>query len=79
MFDGGWMWIIPFDNFHRSASTLCSIGLLLDPEKYPLDDSLSPEEEMKKLSQHFQVSRNSLATLRLFVPMFGQAIFNINR
>lgn len=45
VFEGGWMWIIPFDNFHRSTSSLASIGLMLDPRVHPEDASLSPEEE----------------------------------
>ena len=45
LFDGGWMWVIPFDNHSRSTNPLCSVGLLLDPRRHPLPTDLSPEEE----------------------------------
>jgi FADH2 O2-dependent halogenase len=35
IFDGGWFWIIPFDNHKKSQNSLCSIGLMLDCRKYP--------------------------------------------
>jgi tetracycline 7-halogenase / FADH2 O2-dependent halogenase len=30
MFDGGWMWVIPFNNHPRSSNLLCSVGINLD-------------------------------------------------
>lgn len=53
VFDGGWMWIIPFDNFERSSATKASIGLMLDNNKYPTDESLSAEEEFFKIISEF--------------------------
>jgi FADH2 O2-dependent halogenase len=44
VFDGGWLWVIPFDNQPRSANSRCSVGLTLDPRKHPASD-LSPQEE----------------------------------
>jgi FADH2 O2-dependent halogenase len=35
LFDGGWMWVIPFDNQPGSTNPLCSVGLSLDPERFP--------------------------------------------
>jgi len=35
LFNGGWMWIIPFDNHHRATNPLCSVGLQLDPRIHP--------------------------------------------
>lgn len=46
LFDGGWMWVIPFDNHPRATSSLCSVGLNLDPRVHP-DTDLSPEEEFR--------------------------------
>lgn len=46
IFDGGWLWVIPFNNYESSSNNLCSIGLQLDPRKYPLDGR-SPEQEFK--------------------------------
>ncbi len=45
IFDGGWLWVIPFDNHRRSTNPLCSVGLVLDPRVHPQRDELNPEEE----------------------------------
>ncbi|MBK8900679.1 MAG: NAD(P)/FAD-dependent oxidoreductase [Anaerolineaceae bacterium] len=45
LFDGGWLWVIPFDNHAESTNPLCSVGLLLDPRQHPPRPDLSPEEE----------------------------------
>ena len=45
VFDGGWLWVIPFDNHAESTNPLCSVGLLLDPRIHPPRPDLSPEEE----------------------------------
>ncbi len=49
VFDGGWMWVIPFDNFARSEETKASVGLMLDRATYPRDDTLSAEEEFYEI------------------------------
>lgn len=53
VFDGGWMWVIPFDNHERSTNKQCSVGLMLDPRKYPLDESKPAEEEFFEFIQRF--------------------------
>lgn len=53
VFHGGWMWIIPFDNFARSASRKASIGLMLDPRIHPEVESATPEEEFKAFIARF--------------------------
>ncbi len=45
VFDGGWLWVIPFDNHAESTNPLCSVGLLLDPRQHPPRPDLTPEEE----------------------------------
>ena len=45
IFDGGWLWVIPFDNHTRATNPLCSVGLLLDPRQYPRRDDLTAEAE----------------------------------
>lgn len=45
VFDGGWLWVIPFDNHSASTNPLCSVGLLLDPRRHPPRADLTPEEE----------------------------------
>ncbi|WP_263018760.1 NAD(P)/FAD-dependent oxidoreductase [Natronobiforma cellulositropha] len=53
VFDGGWLWIIPFDNFERSEATNASVGLVLDRSTYPLDESVSAEEEFYRIISAF--------------------------
>jgi FADH2 O2-dependent halogenase len=47
-FDGGWIWVIPFDNHPKSKNPLCSVGLNLDMAKYPYDPALSAEDEWRR-------------------------------
>lgn len=52
VFDGGWMWVIPFDNHKLSESSLCSIGLMLDGYKFPEKD-MNPEQEFQTIVNRF--------------------------
>ena len=45
IFEGGWLWVIPFDNHAKATNPLCSVGLLLDPRVHPERKNLTPEEE----------------------------------
>ena len=45
LFDRGWMWVIPFNNWEGSTNPLVSVGLTVDPRVYPTQEALSPEEE----------------------------------
>lgn len=53
MFNGGWMWVIPFDNFERSNSNVASIGLMLDPRIHPEQDDLDAEAEFHHIVSRF--------------------------
>jgi FADH2 O2-dependent halogenase len=44
LFDGGWMWVIPFDNHATATNRACSVGLTLDLDRHPRSDK-SPEQE----------------------------------
>ncbi|MFD0430981.1 NAD(P)/FAD-dependent oxidoreductase [Streptomyces zhihengii] len=44
VFDGGWLWVIPFDNHEDSLNPLCSVGLTYDPRVFPKGDA-TPEQE----------------------------------
>lgn len=44
VFDGGWLWVIPFDNHADSLNPLCSVGLTLDPRVFPKGDQ-TPQQE----------------------------------
>jgi tetracycline 7-halogenase / FADH2 O2-dependent halogenase len=53
MFDGGWMWVIPFDNHPRATNPLCSVGLNFDSRKVPRPNHLTAEQEFAAfLDQH---------------------------
>jgi FADH2 O2-dependent halogenase len=52
VFDGGWLWVIPFDNAKDSLNPLCSVGLTLDPRVHPATDA-SPQEEFDSFLRRF--------------------------
>ncbi|HEX9943005.1 MAG TPA: FAD-dependent monooxygenase [Thermoanaerobaculia bacterium] len=52
IFDGGWFWIIPFDNVHGSENPLASIGLTLDMRKYP-HRGVPPQQEFNEIVARF--------------------------
>ena len=52
VFDGGWLWIIPFDNHSMAENSVCSLGLMLDAKKFPKKD-LSPEQEFQEIVKRF--------------------------
>ena len=53
IFNGGWMWVIPFNNHEEASNPLCSVGLMLDPRQYPEDASMTPEEEFWAFMDRF--------------------------
>ncbi|WP_051370756.1 NAD(P)/FAD-dependent oxidoreductase [Streptomyces sp. 142MFCol3.1] len=52
VFDGGWVWVIPFDNHRGATNRLCSVGLTLDPRKHPKTD-LPAEQEFAQFLERF--------------------------
>ncbi len=53
IFPGGWVWVIPFNNWEKSTNDIISIGLTVDPEMYPKNREISPEEEFRNfLDEH---------------------------
>ncbi|MCZ7413498.1 MULTISPECIES: NAD(P)/FAD-dependent oxidoreductase [unclassified Streptomyces] len=44
LFEGGWAWVIPFDNHARATNPLVSVGLNLDPRVHPEFDGTAEEE-----------------------------------
>lgn len=62
VFDGGWMWIIRFDNEFTSA------GFCLDPEKWPQYERLSPELEWRTMIDRFPSIREQFADARAITP-----------
>lgn len=52
IFDGGWMWVIPFNNHERATNPICSVGLNLDPRRFPKTE-MSPEQEFQNFLSRF--------------------------
>ena len=45
IFDGGWMWVIPFDNHPDSTNPLVSVGWQFDSRRFPKPTNMTPQEE----------------------------------
>lgn len=52
VFDGGWLWVIPFDNHEEARNRLCSVGLTLDERVFP-KPSISPQQEFDEFLRRF--------------------------
>lgn len=52
VFDGGWLWVIPFDNNDKSHNPLCSVGLTLTGDAV-FDDRAAPEREFADFLERF--------------------------
>jgi tetracycline 7-halogenase / FADH2 O2-dependent halogenase len=44
MFEGGWLWVIPFNNHARATNELVSVGLQLDTRVHPIPACSAAEE-----------------------------------
>lgn len=58
IFDGGWLWIIPFNNHRESTNPLASVGLMLDRRKYPEPQGTPAEEFRHIISQFPSIARH---------------------
>ncbi|WP_156161730.1 NAD(P)/FAD-dependent oxidoreductase [Nocardia vulneris] len=75
VFDGGWMWVIPFDNNEKSSNPLCSVGVVWridDGDEAPLPnpeqafaDFLATYPEIGKQFEHAQNARSWISAGRL--------------
>jgi len=63
LFEGGWGWVIPFNNHARATNPLVSVGLNLDPRVHPKPDC-SPAEEFRSFIDRFPNIRAQFATAR---------------
>ncbi|MEO1300290.1 MAG: tryptophan 7-halogenase [Cyanobacteria bacterium J06636_16] len=52
IFEGGWFWVIPFDNHPNATNALCSVGLTLNRDYHP-EEGLSPEEEFSWFTKRY--------------------------
>ena len=74
VFEGGWFWVIPFNNHADSTNPLCSVGLVLNRELHPETGMDADEEfwsyvnkfpEMVRQFEGAQAVRNWTSTGRL--------------
>lgn len=66
-FERGWFWVIPFNNHERSRNPLISIGLTIDPRRYP-KGSESPEQEFESFLRRFPSVAEQFANGRAVRP-----------
>jgi FADH2 O2-dependent halogenase len=52
VFNGGWLWVIPFDNHESALNPLCSVGLSVDERMFPVPES-SPQQEFDDFLARF--------------------------
>jgi FADH2 O2-dependent halogenase len=57
VFEGGWIWVIPFDNHPSSRNPLCSVGLNLDMGRHPRREGVSPEAEWAEVMERYPLIR----------------------
>lgn len=67
VFDGGWLWVIPFDNHDTSLNRLCSVGLTLDSRKHQ-SDGLSPQQEFDRFLADFPAVADQFRNARSVRP-----------
>ena len=53
MFDGGWLWVIPFNNHKTATNHLVSIGYSLDPEKFPIEEGKTGGDYLKDIIDRY--------------------------
>jgi FADH2 O2-dependent halogenase len=56
IFDGGWLWVIPFNNHKDAKNPLCSVGLQFDLRRSSalgIDPNLSPEQTFNAFLDKF--------------------------
>ena len=64
VFDGGWIWVIPFNNHARSMNPLISVGLTVDPRRYPKPEDIPPAQEFRDFIDDFPDIRRHFAQAR---------------
>ncbi|MEZ0090320.1 NAD(P)/FAD-dependent oxidoreductase [Streptacidiphilus sp. EB129] len=68
LFDRGWFWVIPFNNNPASRNPLVSVGVTLDPRRYPKNRELTPEQEFAELASRFPAVERNFAGAKAVRP-----------
>lgn len=64
IFDGGWLWVIPFDNHQSATNPLCSVGLNLDTHRFPKQPGVTADEEWQTYLDRFPSVARQFAAAR---------------
>jgi tetracycline 7-halogenase / FADH2 O2-dependent halogenase len=67
VFDGGWLWVIPFNNHEGSRNPLCSVGLTLDERVFP-KTGVTPQEEFDAFLRRFPEIAEQFTTAKAVRP-----------
>ena len=70
IFDGGWIWVIPFNNHRESTNPLASVGLMFDRRKHPTPQG-TPEEEFRATIARFPSIQRHFAGATAVRPWVG--------
>lgn len=70
IFDGGWMWIIPFNNHRDATNPLTSVGMMLDRRKFPTPTG-SPEQEFRSIISRFPTVARHFSEATAVRPWIG--------
>lgn len=53
IFDGGWVWVIPFNDREHLTNPLCSVGVNFNSQCFPQPTNLSPQQEWDNFLAQF--------------------------
>lgn len=67
VFEGGWLWVIPFNNHAKATNPLCSVGLMLDPRVHP-ETQGSPEDAFRSFIERFPSVHEQFAGAKAVRP-----------
>ena len=71
VFDGGWLWVIPFDNHEGAISPLCSVGLTFDERVFPKPEGVSPQEEFEDFLRRYPQIAEQFTDAKAVRPWVG--------
>jgi tetracycline 7-halogenase / FADH2 O2-dependent halogenase len=70
IFDGGWMWIIPFNNHRDATNPLTSVGMMLDRRRHPTPQG-PPEQEFRDIIRRYPTIAQHFAEAKAVRPWVG--------
>ena len=68
IFDRGWFWVIPFNNWDASTNPLVSVGLTVDPRMHPKPAGVTAEAEFQHFLDQFPSVARQFADAKTVRP-----------